>query len=148
MDRILNTSWVDVFDPSEMIATMHRLGELEDEELEDPYHRQVGCMCNMASAWMIKQITLFGLDLTKFYICTGTVAWFKGQQFPRGEHTWLEYREAGTVVVLDLTISQFKDSWEDVPLYVGSRPDRFNYWSGVRVDKKQEVIKFINGLGG
>ncbi len=120
--------WATIFSPDLFIQDMFERGEIEQHELdrEDPYGMMVSTLCHNSVAWMYKRVLDDYPDLLDcLFLVTGS--YIRGDI--RMDHSWVEYREYGKATVLDLTLSQFRDT--DDKLYIGLLTEKFNEYESV-----------------
>ncbi len=136
-------NWNNIFNPDLFIQNMLTIGEVEQEEIEnnEPYGMMVTNLCNNACTWMcLTCVKNHPNLLPNLYFVTGNYK----KSFER-EHSWVEYRINKSILVLDLTLSQFRCTQDK--LYVGPKTKEFNEYASICFTESDKLKEFIIGLG-
>ena len=98
----LDMDWAKIFSPDLFIEDMLMRGEIDEEELSDPYGMMVTKLCHNSVAWMYKRVLEDYPDLLdQLFLVTGSYT----HGSVRMDHSWVE--DCGGII-LDLTASQFR----------------------------------------
>ncbi len=143
MDRNLEEYFREMFDPGMFIEDLceretvdFSLDEFMGGDIE--YHRAVTDMCHNGCAWMVMRAYKYQhygmeVDLDNLFWCHGAV-WGL-------DHSWVEYRDEGTVTVLDLTLSQTGHTADD--LYIGPKMPCYSLHPTEACFADRETIMFF-----
>lgn len=138
----MSPDWIKVFPPDMFLKDMVSLGEIFEDEVEDIYGRVVGSLCHNSVAWMYKRILETHPHLLDhLYLVSGV---FRPGGFLRDlgfDHSWVEYRNGDTKIVLDLTLAQFRIT-ED-RLYIGDKPDKLEEFTSICFNDTTDMLSFI-----
>jgi len=137
-------NWNEIFSPDLFIEDMLYREEIHQDELDrkDPYGMMVGKLCHNSVVWMYKRVLEDYPDLlNQLFLVTGSYTMGGIFNDLRMEHSWVEYRKDCSVVVLDLTVSQFRKINDR--LYIGECVEDFNEYEAISfgdADKIKELI--------
>ena len=140
-------NWKEIFSPELFIEDMLYRGEIEQYEIDEshPYGQMVSKLCHKSIAWMYKRILEdYPELLDNIYLVTGSYSMGGIFSSLRMEHSWLEYRLEKQVVVIDLTVSQFRKISDE--LYVGDRSIDYKEYSSICCSNFDDVMDFILSL--
>lgn len=141
----------EMFDPDLFMSYMVSIDEMNQDEVDNlPYHIMCFQECHCACAWMIREVMenyIDNIDINSLFMVTGSFKphdiFFAGC-LPR-EHSWMEYRNATKVTVIDMTAAQFLTRTER--LYIGEKLDRYEEHESVCIADTNRICEHLEVVG-
>ena len=134
----------ECFCPDNFLEDMLERDVLTESQMYLDYAEAVQDLCHNACAYMVMQLHKWvnygmeGIPLDQFFWCHGT--------FGSMDHSWLEFREEGQVIVIDMTVAQFIP--EGPNLYIGEKTKAYGSSVDAACDDKETIMYFAESRCG
>ncbi len=131
--------------PSEFVSAMCSIDMIEDWEIisDVPYAQKITKLCNNASAFLYLKLMTSDIR-SKLYLVSGSYALGGIFKDIRHEHSWVEYRDDNTALMIDLTVCQFRDVSDRI--YVGPVLEQVNEWESVNFLDNDKCVRLLDSL--
>jgi hypothetical protein len=102
-----------IIDPNEFIKYLLK-HDLSTHKNRNDYELIITSMCHTSCEWATKLLSknIHKDILNNLYWCVGDYTILKDDLLFVSEHSWIEYRTNSQTIVIDLTISQFNNSFQ------------------------------------
>jgi hypothetical protein len=126
LEKINNLNWNAIFNPDDFLDDMIKIGEINKEDFEnnEPYGMMVTKLCIFSCNWMYNRVKKYNHILDNLYIVHGS---YNVSYDSKLGHSWVEYRiKDEPPIIIDLTVSQFRDVRQNNRLYISSDKSKYN----------------------